>query len=88
MYDISNGDSAEDIDRRLWLELTAEQYRLVRELVRLEADAPILGLLNETERIVDGLAAHFPQMAPSIRATAQALIERGEIYEDEYGSPS
>jgi len=83
VYDISDGGSAEDIDRRLWLELTPEQYHLVRELIRLEADAPILGLLNETERIVDGLAARFPQMAHSIRVTAQDLIERGEIYEDD-----
>ena len=40
MHDISDGTTAEDIDRRLWLELTAEQYGLVRELIRLEADAP------------------------------------------------
>jgi hypothetical protein len=48
MHDISSGSTAEDIDRRLWLELTPEQYGLVRELIRLEADAPIVGLLDES----------------------------------------
>jgi hypothetical protein len=82
VQNISSGATAADIDRRLWLELTPEQYGLVRELIRLEADAPIVGLLDETERVVDGLAAHFPRIAPSIRAVAQYLIESGDIYED------
>jgi hypothetical protein len=82
VHDISSGTTAEDIDRRLWLELTPEQYDLVRELIRLEADAPIVGLLDETERVVDGLAAHFPRLAPAIRVVAQYLIESGVIYED------
>jgi hypothetical protein len=82
VQNISSEATAADIDRRLWLELTPEQYGLVRELIRLEADAPIVGLLDETERVVDGLAAHFPRMAPAIRAVAQYLIESGDIYED------
>jgi hypothetical protein len=78
----SSGKSAQDIDRRLWLELTPEQYQLVRELIRLEVDAPVPGLDDETERVVDGLAAHFPAFGPAIRAVAQHLIEQGAIYED------
>ena len=82
MHDISNGSTAEDIDRRLWLELTPEQYGLVRELIRLEADAPIVGLLDETERLIDGLEAHLPGLAPAIRIIADHVIESGLIYED------
>jgi hypothetical protein len=82
VHDISNGTTAEDIDRRLWLELTPEQYGLVRELIRLEADAPIVGLLDETERVIAGLEAHLPGLAPTIRVIAEHLIESGFIYED------
>jgi hypothetical protein len=82
VHDISNGSAAEDIDRRLWLELTPEQYGLVRELVRLEADAPIVGLLDESERLISGLEAHLPGLAPAIRLIAEHLIESGAIYED------
>src|SRR3712207_1100084 len=81
VHEFSDGTTAQDIDRRLWLELPQEQYALVRELVRLEADAPILGLLDETERLIDGLAYHFPQQGAAIRAVAQYLIESGSIYE-------
>jgi len=83
--DISDGSNARDIDRRLWMELTPEQYGLVRELVRLESDAPIIGLLDETERIIAGLEAHLPGLAPVIRLVANHLIETGRIYEDEVG---
>ena len=79
---ISEGESARDIDRRLWMELTQEQYRLVRELVRLECDAPIIGLLDETERIIAGLEAHLPGLAPVIRLVANHIIETGRIYEE------
>ena len=82
MHEFSNGTTAQDIDRRLWLELTEEQYALVQDLIRLEADAPIVGLLDETDRLIDGLAWHFPKQAGSIRAVAQYLIERGDIYVD------
>lgn len=82
MHDISNGTTAEDIDRRLWLELTPEQYGLVRELVRLESDKPIVGLLDETDRLIEGLAAHFPGLAPAIKLVAEHLIDSGVIYED------
>ena len=82
MHDISGGSTAEDIDRRLWLELTPEQYGLVRELIHLEADAPIVGLLDETERLILGLEAHLPGLAPAIRIIADHLIESGVIYED------
>lgn len=82
MHDFSTGSTAEDIDRRLWLELTPEQYALVRELVRLESETPIDGLLAETDRLVEALAAHFPGLAPAIRAVAQHVIDRGAIYED------
>ena len=85
MHEFSNGVSSEDIDRRLWLELTPEQYGLVRELVRLEADAPIVGLLDETERVIAGLEAHLPGVAPAIRVMAEHLIECGAMYED--GAP-
>ena len=78
----STGKSAQDIDRRLWLELTPEQYQLVRELIRMEVDAPIPGLDDEAERVVEGLANHFPGFAPAIRAVAQHLIDQGAIYED------
>jgi len=81
VHDISNGSTADDIDRRLWLELTPEQYGRVRELIRLEADAPIVGLLDETERVVAGLEAHLPGLAPAIRLIAEHLIESGAIYE-------
>ena len=83
MHDISDGITAADIDRRLWLELTAEQYGLVRELIRLEADAPIVGLLDESARLIDGLQAHLPGLAPAIRIIAEHLIDSGVIYEDE-----
>ena len=83
MHDISNGATAEDIDRRLWLELTAEQYGLMRELIRLETDAPIVGLLDETERLIEGLEAHLPGLSPAIRVVAEHLIESGIIYEDD-----
>jgi hypothetical protein len=83
VHDISNGTSAEDIDRRLWLELTAEQYGLVRELIRLEADAPIVGLLDEAERLIEGLEAHLPGLSPAIRSIAEHLIDSGVIYEDD-----
>jgi hypothetical protein len=83
MHDISDGTTAEDIDRRLWLELTAEQYGLVRELIRLEADVPIVGLLDETERLIEGLEAHLPGLSPAIRIIAEHLIDSGVIYEDE-----
>jgi hypothetical protein len=82
MHEISNGSTAEDIDRRLWLELSPEQYGLVRELVRLETDKPIIGLLDETDRLIAGLELHFPVLAPAIRVVAQHLIESGYIYED------
>jgi len=82
MHDFSNGTTADDIDRRLWLELTAEQYRLVRELVRLESDKPIIGLLDETDRLIEGLEAHFPGLAPAIRLVSEHLIDSGVIYED------
>ncbi len=82
MHDISSGTTAEDIDRRLWLELSPEQYGLVRELIRLETDAPIVGLLDETERLIAGLEAHLPGLAPAIRIIADHLIESGYIYED------
>jgi hypothetical protein len=82
VHDISSGATADDIDRRLWLELTPEQYGLVRELIRLEADAPIVGLLDETERVIAGLEAHLPGLAPAIRVIANHLIESGVIYED------
>ena len=83
MHDISNGATAEDIDRRLWLELTPEQYGLMRELIRLETDAPIVGLLDETERLIEGLEAHLPGLSPAIRVVAEHLIESGIIYEDD-----
>jgi hypothetical protein len=83
VQNISDGATAEDIDRRLWLELTAEQYGLVRELVRLEADAPIVGLLDETDRLIDGLEAHLPWLAPAIRVIAEHVIESGAIYEED-----
>jgi hypothetical protein len=88
MHNISSGTTAQDIDRRLWLELTPEQYALVRELIRLEADAPIIGLLDETERIIAGLEAHLPGLAPAIRLVANHLIEAGEIYEDDASADS
>lgn len=77
MYSFSATATAQDLDRRLWLELTSEQYRLVRELVSLETDAPIRGLLDETDRLVDGLAQHFPSLAPAIRAVARHVIFDG-----------
>ena len=86
VHEFSDGVSAEDIDRRLWLELTSEQYALVRELIRQEADAPIIGLLTETERVVAALADHFRSIGPEIRMIAQRIIETGTIYED--GSPA
>lgn len=82
MHDLSNGKTVQDIDRRLWLELTPEQYGLVRELVRLESDEPVPGLDDEAERLVEALARHFPGMGPAIRAVAQHLVESGAIYED------
>ena len=85
MHDLSSfstGKSAQDIDRRLWLELTPEQYQLVRELIRMEVDAPVPGLDDEAERVVEGLARHFPGFGPAIRAVGQHLIEQGAIYED------
>jgi hypothetical protein len=54
----------------------------VRELIRLEADAPIVGLLDESERLIAGLEAHLPGLAPAIRIIADHLIESGLIYED------
>jgi hypothetical protein len=83
MHDISNGATAEDIDRRLWLELTGEQYGLVRELIRLETDAPIVGLLDESDRLIAALEAHLPWFAPAIRIIAEHVIESGAIYEDD-----
>jgi hypothetical protein len=85
MHDLSNGKTAQDIDRRLWLELTPEQYGRVRELVRLEVDTPVPGLDDEAERLVEALARHFPGFGPAIRAVAQHLVESGTIYED--GNP-
>ncbi len=77
MYEFTVSTTAHDIDRRLWLELTSEQYRLVRELVSLETDAPIRGLLDETDRLVDGMAQHFPSLAPAIRAVARHVVFDG-----------
>ncbi len=77
MYSFSVTANAQDLDRRLWLELTSEQYRLVRELVSLETDAPIRGLLDETDRLVDGLAQHFPTLGPALRAVARHVIYDG-----------
>ena len=77
MYSFSATATAQDLDRRLWLELTSEQYRLVRELVSLETDAPIRGLIDETDRLVDGLAQHFPSLAPAIRAVARHVVYDG-----------
>ena len=79
MYSFSDPATAtaQDLDRRLWLELTSEQYRLVRELVSLETDAPIRGLLDETDRLIDGLAQHFPSLAPAIRAVARHIVYDG-----------
>jgi hypothetical protein len=88
MHDFSSRLTAEDIDRRLWLELTPEQYGLVRELVRVETDIPIVGLLDETERVLAGLEAHFPGLAPAIRVVAEHLIESGAIYEDDEAARS
>ena len=77
MFNFSATVTAQDLDRRLWLDLTSEQYRLVRELVSLETDAPIRGLLDETDRLVDGLAQHFPSLAPAIRAVARHIVYDG-----------
>ena len=77
MYSFTAAANAQDLDRRLWLELTSEQYRLVRELVSVETDAPIRGLLDETDRLVDGLAQHFPSLAPAIRAVARHIVYDG-----------
>src|SRR3712207_9270365 len=77
MYSFSTTATAQDLDRRLWLELTSEQYQLVRELVSLETDAPIRGLLDETDRLADGLAQHFPSIAPAIRAVARPIVYDG-----------
>jgi hypothetical protein len=82
VHELSNGKTVQDIDRRLWLELTPEQYGLVRELIRLETEVPIPGLDDETERLVEALAHHFPGFGPAIRAVAQHLVESGAIYED------
>ena len=57
-------------------------FAAVRELIRLEADAPIVGLLDETERLIAGLEVHLPGLAPAIRIIADHLIESGFIYED------
>lgn len=86
VHEFSDQMTAEDIDRRLWLELTPEQYALVRELIRLEADAPIIGLLTETDRVVAALANHFRGIGPEIRSVAEQVIETGAIYED--GAPA
>jgi len=86
VHEFSDGTTTEDIDRRLWLELTPDQYALMRELIRLETDAPILGLLTETERVVAALADHFPCIGSEIRKVAQRVIETGAIYED--GGPA
>jgi hypothetical protein len=85
MHEFSDGVTAEDIDRRLWLELSAEQYALVRELIRLEADAPIIGLLTETDRVVAALADHFHGIGPEIRSVAERVIRAGTIYDDDHG---
>ena len=77
MFNFSATVTAQDLDRRLWLDLMSEQYRLVRELVSLETDAPIRGLLDETDRLVDGLAQHFPSLAPAIRAVARHIVYDG-----------
>lgn len=77
MYSFTATATAQDLDRRLWLELTSEQYRLVRELVSVETDAPIRDLLGETDRLVDGLAQHFPTLAPAIRAVARHVVYDG-----------
>jgi hypothetical protein len=77
VFNFSATVTAQDLDRRLWLDLTSEQYRLVRELVSLETDAPIRGLLDETDRLVDGLAQHFPSLAPAIRAVARHIVYDG-----------
>jgi hypothetical protein len=86
MHEFSDAMTAQDIDRRLWLELSDQHYALVRELIRLETDAPILGLLTETERVIAGLAERFPSIGAEIKAAAQCIIECGAIYED--GSPA
>ena len=75
MYGISDGTTAQDIDRRLWLELTPEQYRLVRQLIQLESAGPIDVLLDETDRLIEGLAGHFPGMAPALRSVARHIVE-------------
>ncbi|MCC7371028.1 MAG: hypothetical protein IT306_21620 [Chloroflexi bacterium] len=87
MHEFSDGVTAQDIDRRLWLELPSEQYRLVQELVRLESDRPIIGLLDESERIVAALAERFPALRAEILAAAQEIVERGAIYEDGASEP-
>jgi hypothetical protein len=52
-------------------------------LIRLEADAPIIGLLTETDRVVAALADHFRSIGPEIRSVAEQNINAGTIYEDE-----
>lgn len=74
---IGDGETAQDVDRRLWLELTPEQYRLVRRLVRLESEEPIDGLLDETNCVIEGLVSHFPEFGPALRAVAYHVIEDG-----------
>ena len=77
MHWISDGETAQDVDRRLWLELTPEKYRRVRGWIRRESEEPIRGLLGETNRVIEGLASHFPEFGPAIRAVAHHVIEDG-----------
>ncbi len=65
----------EEIERRLRRELTPQQFGLVLQLETAVGDATADERDEWIDRLVEGIARHFPGYAPAIRVVAQHLAE-------------
>ncbi len=65
---------AEDRDWQLFLELTDEQYRWVRELLTAETHLAVVEQQEQIQVLLDALTEHFPGFAPAIRLVAEYVL--------------
>jgi hypothetical protein len=65
----------DEIERRLRRDLSPAQFVLVMQFKIAVADAVGDERDEWVDRLVEGVARHFPGFAPAIRAVAQHLVE-------------
>jgi uncharacterized protein YllA (UPF0747 family) len=65
----------EELERRLRRDLSPAQLALVMQLKDAVADATGDERDEWVDRLVEGIARHFPGFGPAIRAVAQHLVE-------------